>query len=918
MTTTDPAPDVKPDTVTVNIDGRDVAAEPGELLIKVAQEHGVYIPRFCWHERMKPVGMCRMCLVEVDGVRGFPPACTTRVTEGMVCRTQTDAVRKIQDGVLEFLLVNHPLDCPVCDRGGECPLQDQTLAFGPGESRFTEEKRHFEKPIPISEVVLLDRERCIQCARCTRFAEEIAGDPLITFVDRGDRTEVHNFPDHPFASYFSGNTVQICPVGALTAKPYRFRARPWDLATVETSCTTCAVQCRGALQSSTDRLVRFLGVDSEPVNHGWLCDKGRYGFEYVHAEERVVEPLIRRGGELVETPWAEALDAAAAALQRVRELHGSGSIAVLGGARGSNEDAYAWARLAKGVLGTDHVDAQLGDGLPAEVVLGLPRAEIGDCDGAAAIVLLGPDLKDELPVLHLRVRRAAVELGVPVIDFSVADTAVSPSTIMLRPGPGEVGAVAERLMSAVKSGAPVPGTRDGDPVNAAAAVLRERQGTVVVVLGRGSLAERADPTLRAAAALAELANVKFLSALRRGNVHGAIELGLAPGLLPGRVSIDEGRAAFTAAWGGVPVARGLDATGILQAAAAGKIHALVLLGSDPLADFPDRALVRDAFDGVGTVVAVDAFLSESARRAEVVLPATLWGEKQGTVTNLEGRVQRLGRKVSPPGSAMDDWRIAAELALRLGADFDLEQVDEVTDEIAAVAPAFVGATSELLRRARDGVVLPVGEHRSEIVLRRSGLTILSDDGSGASWEPIRDAGAAAGEASDAAAAAETSAGLSGEAHADATVSTGAAAAAETSAGLSGEAHADATVSTAIVWDRQFGSAETPGRDAYALRLVTGHTLYDGGRAVTSSPAIAGLAHDIALLVSGTDLSRIGVAEGTTVKVTSQRTTLELAVRVDARLPAGVARLTFAPDAPGAADLIDVSAPVTDVRVETLR
>ena len=247
---------------------------------------------------------------------GFPPACTTTVTDGMVCRTQTDAVKKIQDGVLEFLLINHPLDCPVCDRGGECPLQDQTLAFGPGESRFTEEKRHFEKPIPISDVVLLDRERCIQCARCTRFADEIAGDPLIDFVDRGDRTEVLNFPDHPFASYFSGNTVQICPVGALTAKPYRFHARPWDLATVETSCTTCAVQCRGALQSSTNRLVRFLGVDSEPVNHGWLCDKGRYGFEYVHDEQRVVEPLVRVGSDLVETPWPEALDSAAATLER--------------------------------------------------------------------------------------------------------------------------------------------------------------------------------------------------------------------------------------------------------------------------------------------------------------------------------------------------------------------------------------------------------------------------------------------------------------------------------------------------------------------------------------------------------------------------------------------------------------------------
>ena len=303
-------------TINISIDGKTVDAEPGELVIKVAQEHGIYIPRFCWHERMKPVGMCRMCLVEVEGVRGFPPACTTPVTDGMVVTTQSDAVKKIQDGVLEFLLINHPLDCPVCDRGGECPLQDQTLAFGPGESRFIEEKRHFEKPIEISDLVLLDRERCIQCARCTRFADEIAGDPLITFVDRGDRTQVLNFPEHPFASYFSGNTVQICPVGALTARQYRFRARPWDLATVETSCTTCAVQCRGAVQSSSNRLVRLLGVDSEPVNHGWLCDKGRYGLEWVHSEKRVLEPQLRTNGELAEVSWPEALDAAADAIRK--------------------------------------------------------------------------------------------------------------------------------------------------------------------------------------------------------------------------------------------------------------------------------------------------------------------------------------------------------------------------------------------------------------------------------------------------------------------------------------------------------------------------------------------------------------------------------------------------------------------------
>ncbi|HYL52782.1 MAG TPA: 2Fe-2S iron-sulfur cluster-binding protein, partial [Acidimicrobiia bacterium] len=490
-------------TVTVTVDGVSFEARPGELVIKAAQEHGIYIPRFCWHERMKPVGMCRMCLVEIDGVRGFPPACTTPVADGMVVHSRSEKVKKIQDGVLEFLLINHPLDCPVCDRGGECPLQDQTLAFGPGESRFVEEKRHFAKPIPLSELVLLDRERCIQCARCTRFADEIAGDKLIDFVDRGEHTQVLNFEEEPFDSYFSGNTVQICPVGALTASQYRFRARPWDLSTVETSCTTCSVHCRGAVQSSSNRLVRLLGVDSDPVNHGWLCDKGRYGIEWIHADDRILEPHVRAAGELKEVSWPDALDAAAEHIRSARDKGGAGSIALLGGARGTNEDAFAWAMLAKGVIGTDHVDAQMGDGLPADFVLGMPRAEIADLDRASAIVLLAGDLEEEVPVLALRVRRAIVELGVPLVDCAPIEHKLSRhANVVARPLPGE----------------PLPGHVRGQIADAG----EGRDGPVVVIVGRANLAARPDATLASAAVLAG-PNTRFLSALRRANVHGALD-----------------------------------------------------------------------------------------------------------------------------------------------------------------------------------------------------------------------------------------------------------------------------------------------------------------------------------------------------------------------------------------------------------
>jgi NADH-quinone oxidoreductase subunit G len=287
--------------VTVVVDGEERQVPAGELLIRAAQDTGTYIPRFCWHERMEPVGMCRMCLVEIETPRGpgMVTACTTTVTDGMAVDTLGDDVKKAQEAILEYLLINHPLDCPVCDKGGECPLQDQALSHGPGESRFVEFKRTFEKPIPISDLVLLDRERCILCARCTRFSDEISGDPLIEFKERGNHTEVNTFPDLPFSSYFSGNTVQICPVGALTAKPYRFRARPWDLEKVESSSLFDTAHPRIEIHASHGEMLRFLGVDNDATNHGWLSDKARFGFEYIDSPERLTTPLVRRQGELV-------------------------------------------------------------------------------------------------------------------------------------------------------------------------------------------------------------------------------------------------------------------------------------------------------------------------------------------------------------------------------------------------------------------------------------------------------------------------------------------------------------------------------------------------------------------------------------------------------------------------------------------
>ncbi|MDP9073982.1 MAG: NADH-quinone oxidoreductase subunit NuoG, partial [Actinomycetota bacterium] len=708
-----------PEKVTITLDGRPVEAVKGEMIIAAAERAGTYIPRFCYHPRMKPVGMCRMCLVEVKGPRGFAltPACFVGVADGQEIVTTSPAVRKAQDGVLEFLLVNHPLDCPVCDKGGECPLQDQTLTFGPGESRMVEEKRHWAKPIALSDLVLLDRERCIQCARCTRFADEVAGDPQIDFAMRGDMVEVATFPGEPFTSSFSGNTVQICPVGALTSTPYRFKARPWDIEQVESSCTSCAVGCRVAIQSSGDRITRYIGVDSEPLNQSWLCDKGRFDFEAVNSDERLLAPMVRQGDEMVEVGWNEALDVVAQALAQAKSVHGGGTIGVIGGARLANEDAYAWSKLARAILGTDNIDAQLGDGLPAEVVLGLPRATIDEACQASAVILLGPAIKEELPVLYLRLRKAALQDELPIVELAPQRSGMSRyAAASLAYRPGEAHLVARALVAADAPTADVGGVALAEMV-AARQVLadaREKGGPdagLVVVLGRPSMAESAATVAEAAAFLSRaIPGTTFLSALRRANVHGALDMGLAPGILPGRVSHAAGQSWYRQAWGSVPEKPGRDTAGMLAEASEGRLAVLVLLGADPLSDFPDRTLAKRGLDGAGLVVAVDCFMTDSANKADVILPAATYAERPGSFTNLEGRVLRLGQKVTPPGVAWPDWMIASELASRMGRDLGFDNLPGIWAEIERVSPVHRGVTNELLsgRTGKDGVVVPLG------------------------------------------------------------------------------------------------------------------------------------------------------------------------------------------------------------------
>lgn len=694
------------ETVKVTINGKTVEVVKGELLIKAAQEHGTYIPRFCWHERMAPVGMCRMCLVNVEGPRGtmLVTACSTPVADGMVVDTRTGEVKKAQEGILEFLLANHPLDCPVCDKGGECPLQDQAFAYGPGESRFVEEKRHYEKPVPISALVNLDRERCILCARCTRFSEEISGDPLIEFQDRGNATQVNTFPDHPFSSYFSGNTVQICPVGALTSSSYRFRARPWDIVSVESTCVACSSGDRIAIQASQNEVLRVLGVDSEPTNHGWLSDRCRFGFEHVTSPERLTVPLLREpDGTFREASWTEALDVAAGRLREILAAAGPGAVAALGGAHGTNEDAYALSKFMRLAVGSNNVDAQLDDGLDPQFLAAVAdRALISDLESAKTILVWGPDLKEEHPTLYLRVRRAAQELGARLIIIHPRATGLDDRAgfrFRYRPGSGA------EVLDSLRAGA--------GPFEEARAALDA--GPVVALLGRTGYGE--DPRLAEAVAafVRTLPTATVLPLARRANVYGALDMGLAPTLLPGRVSISAPEP-VVAGWGPVPPAPGRDARRVVDGLTSGDVGAVLLVGADPVRDMPDGAAAAAGLDAAELVIAIDQFLTDSSRRAHVVFPAEGFAEKDGTVTNVEGRVQKVNRIVPGPGQSRPDWAILDDLARRMGIDLGLHSAEGIAKEITAVAPAYGGITWELLSvDARDGVVAPTVDGSQPLV-----------------------------------------------------------------------------------------------------------------------------------------------------------------------------------------------------------
>jgi NADH-quinone oxidoreductase subunit G len=685
--------ETRPDTVTVTIDGFEIAVPKGTWIIRAAELLGIAIPRFCEHPLLEPIGACRQCLVEVEGQRKPIASCITACTEGMVVHTQltSPVADKAQQGVMELLLINHPLDCPMCDKGGECPLQNQAMSNGRGETRFTFDKRTFDKPVPISTEVLLDRERCISCTRCTRTSEEIAGDAFIEFLGRGPAQVIGTAEGKPFNSYFSGNTVQVCPVGALTGAAYRFRSRPYDLVSVPSVCEHCASGCRLRTDVRRGRVMRRLAGEEPAVNEEWNCDKGRWAFAYATQLDRLTGPLVRdEHGVLVPASWPHALAVAAAGLAAARdaaadEPHGVG---VLTGGRLTLEDAYAYAKFARVALDTNDVDmrarahsAEEEQFLAASVAGRGMDVTYADLEQAPAVLLAGFEPEDESPIVFLRLRKAVRRHGLKV--FSVAALA-SPglaklSGALLSTAPGDEATALTALAAGRK-------TAGVDPAEDAWQLAHQAVGAPGAIVLVGERLAEVPGAYAALGTLAAASGARLAWVPRRAGERGAVEAGALPGLLPvGRLVSDAAaRTEVARAWGksSLPAAPGRDTAAILAAATAHELGALVVAGVDP-ADLPDPQAALRAIEMAPFVVSLELRASPVTDRADVVFPVAAVAEKAGTFVNWEGRGGSFAAALKVP-EVRPDLYVLGAIADQMDVHLGLPDAAAARSELAAL------------------------------------------------------------------------------------------------------------------------------------------------------------------------------------------------------------------------------------------
>ncbi|MFF4162491.1 NADH-quinone oxidoreductase subunit G [Streptomyces sp. NPDC001741] len=710
------------DLVTLTIDGIEISVPKGTLVIRAAELLGIEIPRFCDHPLLDPAGACRQCIVEVEGQRKPMASCTITCTDGMVVKSQitSPVAEKAQKGVMELLLINHPLDCPVCDKGGECPLQNQAMSHGGAESRFDGQKRTFEKPVPISTQVLLDRERCVLCARCTRFSNQVAGDPMIELIERGALQQVGTGEGDPFESYFSGNTIQICPVGALTSAAYRFRSRPFDLVSSPSVCEHCAGGCATRTDHRRGKVMRRLAANDPEVNEEWLCDKGRFGFRYAQQRDRLTTPLVRNAdGVLEPASWPEALEAAAAGLSAAR-----GRTGVLTGGRLTVEDAYAYSKFARVALDTNDIDfrARVHSGEEADFLAARVAGRGRDLDGsgvtytslekAPAVLLAGFESEEEAPGVFLRLRKAHRKHGQRT--FALASHASrgleKAGGTLLPAAPG----TETEWLDALAGGVGL----DGEGAVAAEALRAE--GAVIVV---GERLAGVRGALTAALRTAAATGAALVWIPRRAGERGALEAGALPSVLPGgRPATDpQARQEVASAWGvaELPSRFGRDTGQIVEAAATGELGALLVAGVDP-EDLPDPARALQALDEVGFLVSLELRPGAVTERADVVLPVAAVPEKPGTFLNWEGRARMFEAALKPeqlPRTLCPtDARVLHMLADALGVSLALPDLRAARRELDRLGGREGGhaedprATSRPVPRPGDGEAVLAG-HR---------------------------------------------------------------------------------------------------------------------------------------------------------------------------------------------------------------
>ncbi|MFB8394166.1 NADH-quinone oxidoreductase subunit G [Streptomyces yangpuensis] len=702
------------DLVSLTIDGVELSVPKGTLVIRAAEQLGIEIPRFCDHPLLPPAGACRQCIVEVEGQRKPMASCTITCTDGMVVKTQltSEAADKAQRGVMELLLINHPLDCPVCDKGGECPLQNQAMSHGNAESRFEGRKRTYEKPVPISTQVLLDRERCVLCARCTRFSNEIAGDPMIELLERGALQQVGTGEDDPFESYFSGNTIQICPVGALTSAAYRFRSRPFDLVSSPSVCEHCAGGCATRTDHRRGKVLRRLAAEDPEVNEEWVCDKGRFAFRYAQRPDRLTTPLVRSAAGVLEpASWPEALEAAANGLAAAR-----GRAGVLTGGRLTVEDAYAYAKFARVVLDTNDIDfrarvhsAEEADFLAATVA-GTGKDLDGDgvtytsLEAAPAVLLAGIEAEEEAPGVFLRLRKAHrrfKQRTFALAPFATRGLEKAGGTL-LAAAPGTEPDWLDALSS--RTGLETGGAEAAEALRA--------PGAVIVV---GERLAGVPGALTAAVRAAAATGAKLVWIPRRAGERAAVEAGALPSLLPGGRPATDPRARdeVAAAWGldELPHRYGRDTGQIVEAAATRELSALLVAGVE-VTDLPDPARARTALQEA-FVVSLELRPSEVTDHADVVLPVAAVAEKAGAFINWEGRVRPFEAALKPDQMtrrlAPADARVLHMLADAADRPIALPDVHAVRRELERLGPWEGGLAAE---QSTDPVPLPrpgVGE-----------------------------------------------------------------------------------------------------------------------------------------------------------------------------------------------------------------